>query len=95
MKNAAFWDIRTQFVPHRKHVTSPLQSPAGECYVRVEVFTTVTMKNAVFWDVTPCGCSKNRRFGGMSVLKRATRRNILEDGILHDSKRSEHVMELL
>jgi hypothetical protein len=22
------------------------------------------MKNAVFWDVTPCGSRKNRRFGG-------------------------------
>jgi hypothetical protein len=29
-----------------------------------EVFTAVTMKNAVFWDVTPCGSCKNRRFGG-------------------------------
>jgi hypothetical protein len=28
MKNALFWDIKTQFVPHRKHITSPLQSPA-------------------------------------------------------------------
>jgi hypothetical protein len=27
------------------------------CYVdvRFEVFTAVTMKNGVFWDVTPCG----------------------------------------
>jgi hypothetical protein len=24
-------------------------------YVRFEVSTAVTMKNAVFWDVTPCG----------------------------------------
>jgi hypothetical protein len=23
--------------------------------VRFEVFTAVTMKNSVFWDVTPCG----------------------------------------
>jgi nucleoside permease NupC len=28
-------------------------------YVRSEVFTVVTMKNAVFWDVTPCGSCKN------------------------------------
>jgi hypothetical protein len=28
MKNVVFWDIKTQFIPHRKHVTSPLQSPA-------------------------------------------------------------------
>jgi hypothetical protein len=29
MKNAFFWDIETQFVPHRKYFTSPLQNPAG------------------------------------------------------------------
>jgi Ca2+-binding EF-hand superfamily protein len=28
MKNV-FWDIKTQFVPHRRHITSPLQSPAS------------------------------------------------------------------
>jgi hypothetical protein len=33
-------------------------------YVRSEVFTAVTMKNALFLDVTPCGSCKNRRFGG-------------------------------
>jgi hypothetical protein len=32
--------------------------------VRFEVFTAVTMKNGVFWDVTLCGSSKNRRFEG-------------------------------
>jgi hypothetical protein len=37
-------------------------------YVRFEVFTAVTMKNGVFWDVTPCGSCKNRRFGGRSRL---------------------------
>jgi hypothetical protein len=31
---------------------------------RIEVFTAVTKKNGVFWDVTPCGSYKNRRFGG-------------------------------
>jgi hypothetical protein len=24
----------------------------------------LSMKNGVFWDVTPCGSCKNRRFGG-------------------------------
>jgi hypothetical protein len=28
-KNSLFWDMKTQFVPHRKHIASPLQSPAG------------------------------------------------------------------
>jgi hypothetical protein len=23
LKNAVFWDIKTQFVPHRNHITSP------------------------------------------------------------------------
>jgi hypothetical protein len=31
---------------------------------RFEVFTEVTMKNAAFWDVTPCGSCKNPRFRG-------------------------------
>jgi hypothetical protein len=50
MKNAVLWDIRTQFVPHRRHITSPLQSPARECYVTFEVFTAVTMMD-IFWDM--------------------------------------------
>jgi hypothetical protein len=29
MKNVVFWDIRTQFVTHRRHITSPLQSPTS------------------------------------------------------------------
>jgi hypothetical protein len=28
-------------------------------HVGFEVFTVVTMKSAVFWDVTQCGCLKN------------------------------------
>jgi hypothetical protein len=31
---------------------------------RFQVFTAVTMKDGVFWDVTPCGSCKNRRFRG-------------------------------
>jgi hypothetical protein len=29
MKNAVFWDKNTQSVPQRRHITSPLQSPAS------------------------------------------------------------------
>jgi hypothetical protein len=32
--------------------------------VRFEVFRAVTMKNGVFWDVTPRGSCKKRRFRG-------------------------------
>jgi hypothetical protein len=51
MKNGVFWDIKPQFVLHRRHITSPLQSPASQCCVRFEVFTVVTMKNGVFWGI--------------------------------------------
>jgi hypothetical protein len=34
--------------------------------VRFDVFTAVTMKNAVFWDVVSCLSCVNRRFGGTS-----------------------------
>jgi hypothetical protein len=29
MKNAVFWDIKTQFLPHRRHITSPLPRSVG------------------------------------------------------------------
>jgi hypothetical protein len=29
MKNVVFWDIKPQFVLHRRHITSPLQSTAS------------------------------------------------------------------
>jgi hypothetical protein len=29
MKKVVFWDIKTQFVLHRRHITSPLLSPVG------------------------------------------------------------------
>jgi hypothetical protein len=52
-------------------------------------------KNGVFWDATPCGSCKNRRFGGTwrllhqgdKNLTRATLRNIPEDTILHSHRR--------
>jgi hypothetical protein len=59
---------KMQYVPHGRHITSPLQSPAGHCYVRFEVFTAVTMTNVGFWDITPCASCKNRRFGRMYSL---------------------------
>jgi hypothetical protein len=32
-------------------------------YVRFEVFTAVSLKNAIFWDVAPCVSCKYRSFG--------------------------------
>jgi hypothetical protein len=29
MKNAVYWELKPQFVLHRRHVTSPLHSPAS------------------------------------------------------------------
>jgi hypothetical protein len=29
IKNAVFWDVKSQFVPHRRHIKSPLHSLAG------------------------------------------------------------------
>jgi hypothetical protein len=46
-----FWDIRNQYVSHRWHITSPLLSPVGYCYVSFEAFTAVTMRNGVFWNI--------------------------------------------
>jgi hypothetical protein len=48
------------------------------CVVRFEVFTAVTMKNAVFWDVTPCRSCVNRRFGGKYRLHLQGRKNSRE-----------------
>jgi hypothetical protein len=32
--------------------------------LRTERHGVLILKNGVFWDVTPCGSCKNRRFGG-------------------------------
>jgi hypothetical protein len=41
----------TRFLHARMEITKKCSS------VRLEVFMVVTMKNGVFWDVTPCGIS--------------------------------------
>jgi hypothetical protein len=61
-----------------------------------------TMKNALFWDVTPCGSCKDLATLLMNVLcssetsvpTRATRRNTLDDGILH-SHRPENLKDYI
>jgi hypothetical protein len=53
-----------------------IQMSAGKIMesVRVEAFTAVTMKKAVFEDVAPCRYCVNRRFGGMYHLHHQGRR---------------------
>jgi hypothetical protein len=40
----------------------------------------VTMKNAIFWDVIPCGSCKNQHFGGMHCLHHQEGKNSGDDG---------------
>jgi hypothetical protein len=51
--------------------------------VRFEVFTAVTLKNAVFWNVAPCRSCVNRRFGITYRLHLQSRR-IRQRGISVD-----------
>jgi hypothetical protein len=52
------WDILED---PRKHL--------AECAkLKIWGFTAVTVKNGVFWVVTPCGSCKNQRFGGTYCL---------------------------
>jgi hypothetical protein len=50
-------------------VPQPRSFARRESYVcvRFKVFTAVTMKNGVFWDVTLCGSCTNRRFEELSA----------------------------
>jgi hypothetical protein len=52
----------------------------------------MTVKNAIMWDVAPCGSCKNRCFRGMyrlstvmmgAILSYEMLAHILEDGIFH------------
>jgi hypothetical protein len=42
------------------HWWSPVKENLAEC--------TIMLKNCIFWDVTPCGSCKNRRFGRTWLL---------------------------
>jgi hypothetical protein len=59
-----FHECSNQWLIKAMPQLSVSNSRTGTFFVRFEVFTAVTMKNGVFWDVTPCGSCKNRRFGG-------------------------------
>jgi hypothetical protein len=70
MKNVVFWDIKTQFIPHKRHITSPLQRSAGYFYVRYEVFTAGTTKNAVSWDIKTQFLPNGRHYISATELSR-------------------------
>jgi hypothetical protein len=52
MNNSIFWAVVQQF-------SGRMMINLYKTTRRFEIFTAVTMKNAVFWDVTPCGSYKN------------------------------------
>jgi hypothetical protein len=54
----------------------------------------VTKKNTIFWDVTLRGSCENQLFSEMSVLARATWRNILEESFLQYGKEMFAVVNL-
>jgi hypothetical protein len=56
--------VDTQACVSNSEMCSHVLCVKGSNNVRFEVFTAATMKNGVFWDVTPCGSCKNRRLGG-------------------------------
>jgi hypothetical protein len=48
-------------------------------YVYAHVNTALNKKNAVFWDVAPCGFILNQSFGGMCRSHLHGRRNITSE----------------
>jgi hypothetical protein len=56
--------MKVHSIPVLKMEAEPSSETYWQRYVRFEVFTAVTMKNGVFWDVTPCSSCKNRHIGG-------------------------------
>jgi hypothetical protein len=59
-----WYDVHTK-LHENPSVNSKVTEGKQTCrYVRFEVFTAVTVKNAVFWYVAPCRSCVERRFGG-------------------------------
>jgi hypothetical protein len=63
MELSPSWEASSRTVTHE--FPQILCNPKVYYLVGFYVFTAVTMKNAVLWDVKPCRfCEMNRRFGG-------------------------------
>jgi hypothetical protein len=60
----SFWILNTRNFNEWFHLESKLVHPNFVYFVGVEVFTVVTVENAVFWNVGPCKSCMNQRFGG-------------------------------
>jgi hypothetical protein len=66
-KHEDVWGSRGVAPSFLTSASCPVRVTPGETrcwYVRFEVFTAVTMKNAVFWDVALCRSCVNRLFEG-------------------------------
>jgi hypothetical protein len=63
MRNAIFWMLRCAAL-----VRTDVSEERVASIIRVkrlrELVNCASIENGVFWDVTPCGSCKNRRFGG-------------------------------
>jgi hypothetical protein len=57
------------------HVQKSYRTPFSLHNALYEVI--LLLKNCVFWDITPCGSCKNRRFGGTLRLLHQGENNLL------------------
>jgi hypothetical protein len=65
MRNAVFWDIKNLVRTSQETlIFCYTAQPVNKYYVRIEVFSAVTMENAVLWDVKQSGSCMNRRVTG-------------------------------
>jgi hypothetical protein len=87
MKNAVFWDLGTQFVAHKEHSFSATE-PSRLMVCKIWGFHGGDYEECCSLEFYAV-CEKNRRFGGTSVLARATLRNTPADGILHSHCREK------
>jgi hypothetical protein len=62
MKNAVFWEIKTQFVSHKEIHYVSSRAPSRLMLCKIRRFHGGGYGE---WDDTPCGSCKNRRFSGI------------------------------